>query len=136
MARGPVGAGPKSLQLPVTPPRPEVQSSLSDSRPLADRIAFIDADGQHVSWLNEDEARELVRSGRASFLGTRKKIRCIQAAASGPDQGPPARPGAARRKYSHRRETEENPAGVWTLIRLRNAERPFFVPAELRCPAA
>lgn len=137
MAHGPVGAGPKSPQLPVTALLPPVQPDASGQLRLANRVALLDVDGMHIEWLEEEDARRLVRQGKVEVLGTKRLGRAVRAlpgkALSADERLPAVRSGPARRHYSHNLETADNPAGVWTLVRIPKRERKFFEPP---CKAA
>lgn len=99
---------------------------------MAERVLLLDEHSRPVRWLTEDEARELVRQEQVVVLGTRRKIHAVRLR---PDRPPTVderiamhRPGPARRRYSHNRETADNPAGVWTLVRIPAWQKPFFLP--------
>lgn len=119
---------------PATPGRFPVQSSptLAEARIISDRVALLDEHNRHVRWLTEDEARDLVRESQVVVLGTRRKIHAVRLRSDRPPSVAETiamhRPGPARRKYSHNRETRDNPAGVWTLVRIPSWQRRFFVP--------
>jgi hypothetical protein len=130
MAHGRVEVRPKTTQLPVTTLLPPVPSASSQPRRLADRVALLDADGTHLSWLEDDDARRLVRQGKVEVLGTRNKVRAVRVVRgetlTADERMVAKRSGPARRHYSHNHETEDNPAGVWTLVRIPESQREFF----------
>lgn len=132
MAHGPVGAGPKSPQLPVTALLPPVQPTSPDQLRLASRVALLDVTGTHVEFLDEDDARRLVKQGKVEVLGTKNRGRAVRMlpgkTLSADERLPAIRSGPARRKYSHHRETRDNPCGVWTLVHIPDGERDFFLP--------
>jgi hypothetical protein len=105
--------------------------------PLADRIALLSPDGRHVSWLREDEAVDLIRQGRVELLGTSKKVRFVRQlpdCIGTPEQrlGAGHKTGPCRRHYSHKRETPQNPEGVWTLRRIPDWQAVYFLPPLVR----
>ncbi len=133
---GPFRDGARSDRSPTekqaTPGPTPVQPSSTLARTLADRVALLDEQNRHLRWLTEDEARDLVREGQVVVLGTRRKVHAVRLRSDRPPSLAETiamhRPGPARRKYSHNRETRDNPAGVWTLVRIPSWQRRFFVP--------
>lgn len=87
---------------------------------LRERVPLYDGDAL-IRWVDEDEARELIRAGCATLLRTKRRIRALRLRARpvAGGQRPAARDPLRRFHYSHTRETDENPAGVWTLMPYR-----------------
>ena len=106
---------------------------------MAERVALLDVNGGHMEWLREDDARRLVLAGKVEVLGARQRIRAVRVVAGATFTADErlvvdVKSGPARRHYSHNRETADNPAGVWTMVRIPKSQRKFFVPRE--CQAA
>jgi hypothetical protein len=98
---------------------------------MTDRIALLDVDGKHLSWIAEGDARRLVAQGKVEVLGTRNRVRAVRVVSGEVWTAEErltrsVRSGPARRHYSHARETADNPAGVWTLVHIPPADREFF----------
>lgn len=103
--------------------------SLIADLPMPARVRLVDRAGAHVRWLEAEEARRLLGRGEVEALGTRRRIRVVRWVA-------PDVPDELRRLYalrrrgygdSHRRETRENPRGVWTIDRIAPSHRPLFL---------
>lgn len=87
--------------------------------------------GAFLRWITPEEGCALVEDRKiGEWRGTKRKMRAVQLvrATAAPDPaliGDLARPPQGKR-YSHNRETRENPRGVWTLIRIPAAQRAVF----------
>ncbi len=111
----------KDSQLPVTDSSPKVRLAghLQLFGPLDTKT------NQHpfLWWIPEREARERLRAGEVVQLHfTRKQILSVhmveKPAAASPDSANATKPAALRRKGmgdSHNHDTDQNPAGVWTI---------------------
>lgn len=89
------------------------------------RISVIGVSGEFLGWATEDEAHLLVRHGQATVVRRRGKIRVVQAVVESirkPWEVRMLGRGSAldHTRYSHRRETEENPPRVWAFTRVQN----------------
>ena len=137
MAHRPVEAGLKTPRLPVTVLLLPVQPNAAGQLRLANRVALLDVHGEHVEYLHEEDAHRLVRQGKVEVLGTKQRGRVVRMlpgqTLSVDERLPAVKSGPARRHYSHNREAADNPAGVWTLVRIPKSERRFFAPP---CQAA
>ncbi len=103
-----------------------------------------------MRWVDEDEARELVKQGVVGILRTKRRVRALQMReriAAAPSSG--GRPGeqqvSSARDLRHRglqagsahsRETKQNPRGVWTINRLPSGTRRIFLAVVEDCLAA
>lgn len=88
-------------------------------------IELIDDAGDHVAWLEDEAARELLRQKRAESLVTKRgRIKALRATAETKVIAGGSGPRPTR--YSHDRETTDNPRGCWTLIRLPAKTRSIY----------
>jgi hypothetical protein len=80
-----------------------------------------------LGWISEDQARHLISSRQASFGRRNGRVRVLilrdDPAIVGLVQMLPEIPGGrgtalGGQRYSHHRETRDNPANVWTLKKL------------------
>jgi hypothetical protein len=101
------------------------------------RIAVIGVSGEHLMWADDARARELVKLGQARPIRRKGRDRVLQAVAGWKKPGEVNLSGRGtaldRTRYSHRRETEDNPQNVWTLVRLGASTRPIFVQVLEEC---
>lgn len=135
-------AGVKPTQLPVTVFMPQVSAISEIIAELREdsKLAVYDARGAFSFWADAAAAARLLRSGGFKILRTPKRIRGLMAtngelqrAALRAEVERIRRPGAGD---SHRRETYTNPAGVWTIDRVRDDLRPLFSTVIEECRAA
>lgn len=88
-------------------------------------IELIDDDGFHVCWLDESAAHEMLAQKRAESLVTKRgRLKALRATPETKLTASGSGPRPAR--YSHDRETRDNPRGCWTLIRLPRSTRPVY----------
>lgn len=67
----------------------------------------------------------MIADRRVRPLGTSRRIRALRWLA--PDESPrPDKTSVGRRHYSHNREADDNPHGVWTLTKLHPEEQTLF----------
>lgn len=94
---------------------------------LPARVRLVDRNGEFVRWCSSDEAAALICADKVEILYTRKKIHAIRWRQPEPD--------LSRRRFTirragfgdaHRRETYENPKGVWTLDSIRSSNKRLF----------
>jgi hypothetical protein len=86
------------------------------------RLSVQDASGKHLYWADEEEARQLIKERKVRILRTKKRIRGLRAVGS-----IVASQATLRGKgYSHDHETNTNPKGVWTLVRIPESTRDIF----------
>lgn len=107
---------------------------------FSDRIEVRGLEGEYLWHADEETCRELIRTGKARLIrtGRRNCARVLQAVVSlRRDDVRLLGRGTAldRTRYSHNRETEDNPAKVWTLLHLANSTRPVFMAVVTECAA-
>jgi hypothetical protein len=91
--------------------------------------------GKTLYHVTASKAKSLIAGGTVTAVGNKSTIRALKLN-TGEDRSREITISAyAGQKYSHRRETDDNPAGVWTLKRLAKAERPAFHRVVLDCIA-
>ena len=93
---------------------------MSPSISAPDRLRVVDVCGEHLYWVDELGAQDLLKRGLVRLIRRRGRMRMLQARE---DAGPPPQLQLAGRgsgldhmRYSHRRETVDNPPRVWTLL--------------------
>ena len=89
----------------------------------ADRLPLYDGD-RLIKYIDEHEARELLRAREATMLHTKTRIRGLRLlpATAVNKPTPLQRSTSARWRtfhFSHDHETETNPPGVWELVPYR-----------------
>jgi len=72
-----------------------------------------------LGYVSVPTAQRMLANGHAIGRGTRQRIRALIAVHDNLDLLPAGRP-PTNQKYSHCRETADNPPGVWTFKRLTN----------------
>jgi len=80
---------------------------------VKDRLPVYDRTGELLYYASLEAASRLIESGRALGRGTRNRVRSLVAVRATEESLRSAKPPVGAR-YSHNRETSENPAGVWT----------------------
>lgn len=98
--------------LPVTDPRRRC-------------IPVVNGAGELLCWADDATGRELLRTKRASALHTRRgRIKALRSV----DDAELLRGGSTPRpaRYSHDRETGDNPHGCWTLVHLPASTRRIY----------
>jgi hypothetical protein len=73
-----------------------------------------------LGYVSVTAAQRMLAAGHAIGRGTRHRVRALIAVHDNIDLLPSDRP-PTNQKYSHKRETAENPKGVWTLRKLVSA---------------
>lgn len=106
--------------------------------PLSSRkLAVLDAANEHVCWLDEHAARDLIKRGEVELLWSKRRVRALRlidgSAASAARLRGLAPVGT---RYSHKHETPDNPANVWTLRHLPAHTRTIFRAVVDGCLAA
>ena len=86
------------------------------------RIAVLDASGAHLFWASEQKAHELVAAHQVTLIrrhGRTIALRAVSDATEAILENAAGRGSAlGGQRYSHCRETHENPPRVWMLRRL------------------
>lgn len=97
----------------------------------ADRLELQDHAGGFLRWITPEEGRTFVEDRKiGEYRGTKRKMRAVQLVRATaaldslviPDLNAPPQ----GKKYSHNRETTDNPRGVWTYIRIPASQRTLF----------
>jgi hypothetical protein len=105
--------------------------------PKGGLVKIVDHAGETLMWVPPEKAEALIAAGQVEQMGTRRKLRALRVRGAEPDMGDRRfqvrRPGLGP---PHRRETYENPRGVWTLDSLRGASRKYFTRVMDDCKAA
>ena len=109
----------------------------------AERLRLLDGAGELVCWVDEHEARKLVKEGVAGILRTKRRVRALVlkphvSRTSVPQPGPShdLRHRGQQAGAAHSRETKQNPRGVWTIDRLPSGTRRIFLAVVEDCLAA
>lgn len=118
------GPGPQGrIRLPVTESRyKSMQSS----------IRLLDRAGVFVKWITEAEAEGYIRRHEGVARG-KHKTRVVKLLGDSPianHHGPMRKRGSGE---SHRRDTYDNPRGVWHIDRVPNAARGVFLQVVTDC---
>jgi hypothetical protein len=100
-------------------------------------VPLYDQSRELLGSIERAHAIELWRAGKVRLRLRRNRTVGAVEASPVDDRVYSSRPylGAGRR-YSHKHETEENPEGVWTLVRIDTRQRPIFVRVLTDCLAA
>jgi hypothetical protein len=105
----------------------------------ASRIQVLALSGEHLFWADDEQGRDLLRTGKAQLIRCRGRARILQAVVSLRRDGELRMLGRGtaldRTRYSHNRETEDNPEKVWTLKYLSPSLRPVFMRVVSECAA-
>ena len=127
-------------QLPVTDLAPSVHlPKFMDLTVVPSRIALVDTHGSHLMWCDEQTARELIKARKARLIRKNGYPRMLIASQGQREFGSlTGGRGTAldKTRYSHNRETRDNPEGVWTLKRLPAATRSIYTAVLDGCRAA
>jgi hypothetical protein len=105
--------------------------------PLPEKVPVLDHAGERMFWADAASARRLVLEKKAECLWSKRKVRALRLIGRGHDEF--IKSGAARRRglrYSHNRETADNPQGCWTLIHIPNSCRKVFTAVLDECKQA
>jgi hypothetical protein len=86
----------------------------------------VDRKGEFVRWCSADEAAAMIAAGEVESLRTRRKIHAIRWRQPEPDLSKRRFIRRAGFGDAHRRETYENPKGVWTLDPIRPSNKRLF----------
>ena len=74
-----------------------------------------------LGYISPAAAQRMLDEGHVVPRGTRQRIRALIATHDNVDLIPSDHPPTGQR-YSHNRETRDNPQGVWTFRKIRTAE--------------
>ena len=92
-------------------------------------------------WVNDEQARDLVASGHAQYLRTKKKIRGVELLPAGEQKTglaivktvKPTKLRAPGLGDSHKSERKDNPPGVWTIDRIPRNKHSLFTQVVHDC---
>jgi hypothetical protein len=130
-----LGLGPEgSGETPSQCPQP-LRATPSSTRAIIreDRLPVKDRSGKTLYYVTASVAKGLIAGGTVTAVGNKSTIRALKVDADGNRSRPITISAYAGRKYSHKRATDDNPAGVWTFKDLTKAERPIFHRVVLDC---
>jgi hypothetical protein len=77
-----------------------------------------------LGYVSVPAAQRMLAAGHVIGEGTRRRIRALIAVHNNLDLLPAGRPPVGQR-YSHNRETPDNPLGVWTFKKMPQNPRKF-----------
>jgi hypothetical protein len=106
---------------------------------LPSKMEVVDHSGNHLLWADDELAHELLHRGQVR-ISRRGKTRLLvsttdQSEFWGNFTGDRGTLFAATR-YSHNKETKDNPPGVWTFKHLPKSTAPAFLTVAQECGAA
>jgi hypothetical protein len=123
----------KRSQLPVTDTTPYVCQPIPAGE-FPDMVPVLDVLGSFMFWADEQLARSFVAKHQVRIFRTPRKIRALQALTT--LDGVPANEICSQNRYfglPNRRETDTNPARVWTQDRMGNtipSRGPNLMPVD------
>lgn len=105
--------------------------------PVEKLPVFDPVSGKVILLVDEFRARELIKAGEAFYLRTKKRISGLQIIAREAKPKEPVKPTCIRRRGttgdSHKSERADNPAGVWTIDRVKRRNRGIFLKVVSDC---
>ncbi len=113
--------------------------STSSTRPevYLEKLSVIDADGEHLFWVSEDQARDMVRKGQVTVIRRKGSVRALRATSAFDLAYRNLATGRGtaldKTRYSHNHESEDNPEKVWTLRHLANSAQDVFLQVATDC---
>lgn len=117
--------GLKTQSTPDSIHRSPVTETVTQDRKYNETVAVRNRAGELLFWARGAQAQRLVNDGRARPLGTKRKVHAIEVETR--DDARLLQVSAyVGQRYSHRRETAENPHGVWMLRRLSGETKSIF----------
>lgn len=93
---------------------------------LPDRLPVLDQLGSFLMWVDEHTARKLIKERKAMILRQKRGRGKIIGLMAIPDPDLPPDKHCSRKTYfglPHRRETEDNPANVWTQDKMGSTHK-------------
>jgi hypothetical protein len=115
----------KGSQLPVTDPAPYVCEPIPAGH-FPDVLPVLDKLGGFLFWADEDLARSLVRKHQVRICRTKNKVRALQALQELTAIKDEKRCSMVKFfGIPNRRETEENPARVWTQDKMGHSSMRY-----------
>lgn len=110
---------------PVTNLFIPVSTNVVSIAEITRRIRLVDQHDKHLRWLDEDEARDMIRRKRVELVWHRKRLAKLRLKENEPIELPLS---VLDEEYSgnrapaqcvHNQETDDNPRGCWTFRRRR-----------------
>lgn len=106
---------------------------------VPDKIQVLDKEGQFLCWVDEENARNLIRSRKVTVIRKKNRARvlvCIDADFH--REAVLRRDGLTHTRYSHNHECDRadfagNPEGVWTLVPIPTDSRDVFIQVVTDC---
>lgn len=102
-----------------------------------EKLSVIDAAGEHLFWVTEDQARDMVRKGQVTVIRRKGSVRALRATSAFDLAYRNIATGRGtaldKTRYSHNRESEDNPEKVWTLRHLANSSQDVFLQVATDC---
>lgn len=99
-------------------------------------LPLLDLSNEQICWLDEAQAREMIRKQEVELLWSKRRVRALRLRAAAPS---PAQIRAYQQlggtRYSHNRETPVNPRNCWTLTPLPSGARRIFRQVLTDCAA-
>lgn len=110
---------------PVTKLFNPVPTNVVSIAEIARRIPLVDQHDKHLRWLDEDEARDMIRRKRVELVWHRKRLAKLRLKENEPIELPLSvvdeefSGNRAPAQCVHNQETDDNPRGCWTFRRRR-----------------
>lgn len=103
-----------------------------------DRLPVKDRSGEVLYYVSAATAQRLIDNGRCVPVGTKNVVRALNLNPGEDDSKVIPISAYVGQRYSSKRETRENPQGVWTLRRFPSSAADIFRAVPLSCmkPAA
>jgi hypothetical protein len=111
-------------------------SSVTPIRDPDGKLPVIDVESDEIlHWVDEHQARELIKAGKVVILRTKRKIRGLGLVPKIPKS--PVEPTPIRQRGtmgdSHNHERRDNPPGVWTIDHVGSNKRNIFLEVVTDC---
>ncbi len=102
------------------------------------KLPVIDLDTQDILlWVDDGQAREMIKGGKARFLRTKKRIYGLTLIDQISGKRSVVKPTILRRRGttgdSHNHERPDNPERVWTIDRIGKNKRGIFLKVVTDC---
>ena len=89
-------------------------------------VAELNGRKEVIGWVGEEDARRLIKEGKASLTGPWRR-RALRITVQTGEKIRFASSEIRHTRYSHNHETRENPENVWTLLRLARWTQSVFL---------
>lgn len=97
------------------------------------KLPLLDHAGERLAWIDGGRAALLWRQDKVRLHVRARKVRAVQVQPATADRTEYVDSRFRRTRYSHNHETDDNPEGVWTLIRLPKHTRAVFLDVLRSC---